>query len=116
MFETYRMLGRLHEADLTHEAEKLARGADARRRSRNGRRLYRVVLVHVRARALLRAFTGDARPDDLGEPEEIRTANGDARVDLAMHVLRPGLGPDESEPEADPVRGDTAFGGTHARA
>ena len=27
MFETYRMLGRQHEADLIHEAETLAQGA-----------------------------------------------------------------------------------------
>ena len=36
MFETYRMLGREHEADLAREAEKFARAAEARRPSPSG--------------------------------------------------------------------------------
>jgi hypothetical protein len=31
VFETYRMLGREHEADLAREAEKFARAAEVRR-------------------------------------------------------------------------------------
>jgi hypothetical protein len=38
MFETYRMLGREHEADLAREAEKVAQAAEARRGSPRRRR------------------------------------------------------------------------------
>lgn len=41
MFETYRMLGREHEADLAREAEKFARAAEARRASPSERRFSR---------------------------------------------------------------------------
>jgi hypothetical protein len=37
VFETYRMLGREHEADLAREAEKFARAAEVRRPSASGR-------------------------------------------------------------------------------
>ena len=40
MFETYRMLGEQHEADLIREAEKHLRAAAVPRRSRSGRRRY----------------------------------------------------------------------------
>ncbi|HEX2458981.1 MAG TPA: hypothetical protein VHJ58_02440 [Vicinamibacterales bacterium] len=62
MFETYRMLGREHEAELIREAEKLARGAAVRRTAGSGRRRYR-----LQALAALVEF-GSRRP---AEPEPL---------------------------------------------
>lgn len=47
MFETYRMLGEQHQADLLREAEKLARGVavSSRRRRRRGRYGLRAVVT-----------------------------------------------------------------------
>jgi predicted metal-dependent peptidase len=47
MFETYRMLGREHEADLAREAAKVARAAGARAPSTSRRRLSRTVALNA---------------------------------------------------------------------
>ncbi len=67
MFETYRMLGREHEADLAREAKKRARAAEARRPSPSGRWL---AVLHAVATDLfakkfpsLRLPKGNARPE-----------------------------------------------------
>lgn len=65
MFETYRMLGRQHEADLIHEAERLARGAEVPRTSRSGRRPYRLrALVAALVRLGSRRHARDHAPGD----------------------------------------------------
>ena len=59
-----------------------------------------VILVHVRAGALLGALARHARTDDLGEPEDVRAADAEACVDLLTHALGPRLGSDDGEAQA----------------
>ena len=69
-----------------------------------------MILVDVGAGSLLDALARDAGADDLGEPVEIRAPHAETAVDLGAHPLRPRLGTDGSEAEADVVRGDAALG------
>jgi len=67
------------------------------------------VFVHVRAGPLLDAFARDARADHLREPVDVRAPDTEAGVDLAPHRLRPRLGTEEREAEADLRRCDAVI-------
>ena len=58
----------------------------------------KVVFVDMQAVALP-AFSGNARPHDLGETVVIRRPDPQALVDLGAHGLRPGLGAEETVPQ-----------------
>ena len=68
-----------------------------------------VVLVDVRAVALLDALARDARADHLGEAVGVGRAHAEAAVDLGPHRLRPRLGADDREAQADLVGPDAAL-------
>jgi hypothetical protein len=62
MFETYRMLGREHEADLAREAATRARAAEAQDASPGGGKPARGLGAHGRARPLRLAATRRRKP------------------------------------------------------
>jgi hypothetical protein len=66
-----------------------------------------VVFVHMHAR-LAETLEGHARPAHLGETVDVERVDAEALLDLAAHLVAPGLGSVEADPDGQVVGPQTA--------